>query len=105
MKLDFNQDIDFIDGEGSEEVFKENLVGLLRQGNTAQDAMEAAVLDDLTGDIARSDDPIEISERDLEVLEDNINRLVNNDDNEIPNWLLGKIGKLIKEGKDKLAEQ
>ena len=99
-KIDFNIELDFVDGDDN--LFKEQLIGLLRQADSAENVMESVVIGDLIGDIARSDNPIEVSENDLDVLEDNFNRIMGNDNSQIPNWLSGTLGKLIKEGREQL---
>lgn len=96
-EIDFNLELDFVKGENSEDFFKSQLVSILRQSNSAKNMTESAVLEGLCQDIARSDGPIEVSEKDLEVLEDNFNRLMEDDGNNLPNWLTGNLARLIQE--------
>ena len=102
IKLDFNRDLDYIKGDGDNSTFKQQLVSLLRNTNTAEDVYEGAILDDLAQKIAGSDEAIEVSEESLDVLEDNINRLMNKEESQLPNWLVGTAGRLIQEGRKKL---
>ena len=102
IKLDFNRDLDFIEGDENDDAFKTQLVGLLRNTDTAKDVMEATILDDLAQRIAGSDEPIDVSEGALDVLEKSINKLMENGENQLPNWLTGTVGKIIQEGRGKL---
>ena len=102
IKLDFNKNLDFIEGDDNNSAFKQQLVGLLRNTDSAEDVYEGAILDDLAQKIAGSDEAIEVSEEALDVLEDNINRLMNKEESQLPNWLVGTVGRLIQEGREKL---
>ncbi len=104
IKIDFNQDLDFIEGDDDNSAFKQQLVGLLRNTDSAADVYEGAILDDLAQKIAGSDEPIKVSEEALDVLEDNINRLINKEESQLPNWLVGTTGRLIQEGREKLED-
>ena len=104
IKLDFNKNLDFIEGDDDNSAFKQQLVGLLRKTDSAEDVYEGAILDDLAQKIAGSDEAIEVSEEALDVLEDNINRLMNKEESQLPNWLVGTVGRLIQEGREKLED-
>ena len=102
IELDFNRDLNFIEDDENNDAFKTQLVGLLRNTDTAKDVMEATILDDLVQRIAGSDEAIDVSEEALDVLEKNINKLMKDEENQLPNWLTGTVGKIIQEGRGKL---
>ncbi len=103
-KVNFLPELDFVDDP---EVFREQIVGALRRGGTATNAMEAAALQDILGDIARQeseDDPVELSKKDIDVLEKHMNKLMEDEDNNVPNWMAGTFGQLIRDAKDDLED-
>lgn len=105
IEIDFNRKVNFgEDSEGDDDAFKTQLVGLLRNTDSANDVMEGAILDDLAQKIAGSDEPIDVSEEALDVLEDNINRLIEDENNQLPNWLTGTVGRIIQEGREKAED-
>lgn len=108
-KLDFNQELDSVKGEGAEEIFKNTLVQLLKQSSTAQSITEAEALRDIRGEIARSEGPIEINESDLNLIEENVNRaLQQNGENQgiqIPNKFIDQISDFLSEGREQIEEQ
>ena len=97
MKLDFNKDLDHLDGD-----FKSVLVNILRNSDSAKDAMEAATLEKLVQEIAYSDEGIEVTQNALDVLEKNVNRIMQDEGSSIPNVISGAIGQIIQEGRGKL---
>ena len=104
IELNFNKNLNYIEDDDDNSAFKQQLVGLLRNTDSAEDVYEGAILDDLAQKIAGSDEAIEVSEEALDVLEDNINRLMNKKENQLPNWLVGTVGRLIQEGREKLED-
>jgi len=102
-KVNFLPELDFVE---EPEIFREQIVGALRQGGTADNAMEAAALQDILGDIARqdsSDEPVKLSKSDIEILEDNMNDLIGDEDANAPNWMAGTFGQIIRDAKEDLG--
>ena len=104
VKVNFLPELDFVDDP---EVFREQIVGAFRRGGTANNAMEAAALQDILGDIARQEseeEPVELSKSDIDVLEKHMNILIENEDNNVPNWMAGTFGQLIRDAKIELGD-
>lgn len=103
VKLDFNREIDFIQSN-SEEMYKNTLVKMLKRGSSAESTTESVALEDLIGEIARSEGPVEVSESDLNLLEKNVNRIAESSNTQVPNWVLSTTGRIIQEGREKLED-
>lgn len=104
-KINFNRAIDGVVGENADQFFKNNLVRILKSSSTVNSISESEALRSLRGRIAESEGPIEVNSSNLDLLESNINRALQNEGTRIPNKLVEEIVDLIQNGKEQIAEQ
>jgi len=105
VKVNFHRAMDFVQGDEDNEFFKSQLINSFRQGSTVKDVVEATALSDLLGEIARTENGmVELSKKDLDMLEKNFNRMLAMNTANIPNYLAAEMGALIKEGRQALKD-